>query len=165
MLRFIVKSFKVITISILVAAVGIMAFIYLLDDYSAYVVRSDSMQPTISSGDMVFTGRPNRPLAGEVAPGKIITFQRHDGLVTHRVESIEGDTVYTKGDALEDTDPWSISRFFDIKGCYMFHIPYVGLVSSFVKTRTGWFACIILPAILLVGFIARDIAKEALSTA
>lgn len=152
--------FKVI-IFVLVVLVGIMAFIYLEDGYSAYIVRSDSMQPTIKSGDMVFIGSPGRPLAGNIAPGNIITFQRHGEMVTHRVESIVGDTIYTRGDALEETDPWVVSRFFDVEGCYIFHIPYVGLISSFLKTRTGWFVCVILPAMCLLGFIVKDIVKEA----
>jgi signal peptidase len=160
-LKFISKFFKAIAIIILVAVVGTLAVIYLDDDYSAYIVKSDSMQPTIKSGDMVFIGRSNQPLAGDIAPGKIITFQRQGELVTHRVESIVGDTIYTRGDALEDTDPWVVSRFFDVEGCYIFHIPYVGLISNFLKTRIGWFVCVILPAMCLLGFIAKDIVKEA----
>ena len=161
MLRLIGNIFKAVTIAVLVAVVGILAFVYLFEDYNAYVVRSDSMQPTIKSGDMVFVGSPGSLLVGDVAPGTIITFQRNNEMVTHRIQSIEGDTVYTKGDALEETDPWAVSRFFDIEGCYMFHIPYVGLISSFIKTRLGWFVCVIVPAMCLVGFIVKDIVKEA----
>ncbi len=161
MFRIIGRFFKVIIISILVAVVGIMACIYFLDDYSAYIVKSNSMQPTVKSGDMVFTGRPGRPLVGDIVPGSIITFQRDNEMVTHRVEAIEGDTVYTRGDALEETDPWTVSRFFGVEGCYMFHIPYVGMISSYIKTKTGWFVCVILPAMCLVGLIVREIVKEA----
>jgi signal peptidase len=161
MLKFISKFFYVMAIAILVAVVGILAFFYLDDDYSAYVVKSDSMQPTINSGDMVFIGRSNQLFVGDIAPGKIITFERHGEMVTHRVKSIVGDTIYTRGDALEDTDPWVVSRFFDVKGCYIFRIPYVGLISNFLKTKIGWFVCIILPAICLLGFIISDIVKEA----
>jgi signal peptidase I len=161
MLKFIGRFLKVMAIAILVAVVGILAFIYLDDDYNAYVVRSDSMQPTINSGDMVFIGHANRPLAGDIAPGKIITFQRHGEVVTHRVESVVGDNIYTRGDALEETDPWVVSRFFDVEGCYIFHIPYVGLISNFLKTKMGWFVCVILPAACLLGFIVRDIVREA----
>jgi signal peptidase I len=161
MLRIIGWSLKWIIISILVVFVGMMACVYFLDDYSAYIVKSNSMQPTIKSGDMVFTGRPGRPLVGDIVPGGIITFQRHDETVTHRVEAIEGDIIYTRGDALEETDPWTVSRFFDVKGCYLFHIPYVGLISSYLKTRTGWFLCVILPAMCLLGLIVREIIREA----
>jgi signal peptidase len=161
MLKFIGKFLKAMAVVILVALVSVLAFVYLDDDYSAYIVKSDSMQPTINSGDMVFIGRSNQPFTGDIAPGKIITFQRHGEMVTHRIESIAGDTIYTRGDALEDTDPWVVSRFYDIEGCYIFHIPYVGLISNFLKTRIGWFVCVILPATCLLGFIVRDIVREA----
>ena len=165
MLKFFGKALKVTLFSLLLTVVGILAFLYFSDDYSAYVVLSDSMKPNISSGDMVFTGKPNRPLVGDIAPGTIITFERNNGLVTHRVDSIEGDTVITRGDALESADPWSVSRYFDVKGCYIFHIPHVGLMSSFIKTKTGWFVSVILPAMFLVSWIIKDIVKEAFSSA
>ena len=155
------RAFKLIMLTVLIAVVSLLALVYFMGDYSAYIVKSDSMSPTIKSGDMVFIGHPNRPLVDEIAPGKIITFQRHGELVTHRVISVEGDTLYTRGDALEETDPWTVSRFFDVEGCYMFHVPYAGLISTFIKTKTGWFVCVILPAVFLIGLIVREIIKEA----
>ena len=50
MLRLIGKSLKIMVIAILIAVVGILAFAYLSDDYSAYIVMSDGMQPTINGG-------------------------------------------------------------------------------------------------------------------
>ena len=151
---------KALAVIILVVIVGSLAGIYFLDDYDAYIVKSDSMQPTIKSGDMVIIGSPGSFLAGDIAPGEIITFERNENLITHRIESIEGDTIYTKGDGLEEADPWMVSRFFDVKGSYIFHIPFIGLVSNFIKTKTRWFLCVILPAACLLGFIIKDIVKE-----
>ena len=70
------------------------------------------------------------------------------------------DKPFTKGDGQEETDPWSVSLFFDVKGSYLFHIPYIGLVSNFIKTKMGWLLCVILPAACLLGFIIKDIVKE-----
>jgi signal peptidase len=145
----------------LIAALGLTAYIYFSDDYSVYIVKSDSMRPVFSSGDLVVIGKAGLPFVSDIAPGRIVSFQRNGELVTHRVVSIEGDTVRTRGDAQEDIDPWPVSRFFDIKGCYIFHIPYVGLVSAFLKTRLGWFVCVILPALCLIGLLIRDIVREA----
>ena len=154
------RLIKALAVLILIAIVGALAGLYFLDDYDAYVVMSDSMQPTIKSGDMVIIGSPGSLFTESLAPGEIITFERNKNLVTHRIVSMEGDTIYTKGDGQEEADPWSVSRFFDVKGSYIFHIPYIGLVSNFIKTKTGWFLCVILPAACLLGFIIKDIVKE-----
>ena len=154
------RLIKALAVLILIAIVGALAGLFFLDDYDAYVVMSDSMQPTIKSGDMVIIGSPGSLFTESLAPGEIITFERNKNLVTHRIVSMEGDTIYTKGDGQEEADPWSVSRFFDVKGSYIFHIPYIGLVSNFIKTKTGWFLCVILPAACLLGFIIKDIVKE-----
>jgi len=154
------RLIKALAVLVLIAIVGALAGLYFLDDYDAYVVMSDSMQPTIKSGDMVIIGSPGSLFTESLAPGEIITFERNKNLVTHRIVSMEGDTIYTKGDGQEEADPWSVSRFFDVKGSYIFHIPYIGLVSNFIKTKTGWFLCVILPAACLLGFIIKDIVKE-----
>ena len=49
-----------------------------------------------------------------------------------------------------------------VKGIYLFRIPYVGYVTNFVQTKLGWFIAIIVPAALLVFWLAKDIVKEAL---
>ena len=155
-----VRIIKVSLITILLAILGVLAGIYLIDDYSAHIVMSDSMQPTLKSGDMVIIGSPGSPLAGEIAPGEIITFERNKSLITHRIASIEGDTISTKGDGQEEIDPWPVSRFFDVKGSYIFHIPYIGLVANFIQTKTGWLVGVILPAVCLLGLIIKDLYKE-----
>jgi len=153
------RIIKVLGIVILVAIVVVLAVIYFLDDYDAYVVKSDSMKPTFKSGDMVVIGSPGSYLTKDIAPGEIITFEHNNNLVTHRIISVEGDTIYTKGDNQEEPDPWAVSRF-DVKGSYILHVPYIGMVSNFIKTRTGWFLCVILPAACLLGLIIKDIVKE-----
>jgi signal peptidase len=159
--KIIYSIIKAVIAIMLVTVVGLIACIYFIDDYSVYIVKSDSMKPVFSSGDLVVIGQAGLPFVSDIAPGRIVSFQRNGELVTHRIVSIEGDTVRTMGDAEEDIDPWPVSRFADIKGCYMFHIPCVGLVSGFLKTRLGWFVCVILPALCLIGFIIKDIIKEA----
>ena len=134
--------------------------IYFIDNYSAHIVMSDSMKPTFATGDMVIIGNPGSWLSGDVSPGEIITFEHNEQLVTHRMVSIEGDAIQTKGDAQEEIDPWMVSRSFDVKGIYIFHIPYMGLVSNYIKTKQGWFICVILPTVCLLTSIIKDIVKE-----
>ena len=161
MCKIIYSIVKTVVATILISAIGLIAGVYFIDDYSVYIVKSDSMKPVFSSGDLVVIGKAGLPFVSDIAPGRIVTFERNSELVTHRIVSIEGDIVRTRGDAEEDIDPWSVSRFADIKGCYIFHVPYVGLVSAFLKTRLGWFVGVILPALCLIGFLIRDIISEA----
>ena len=137
-----------------------MVFIHFSPDHDMYVVRSESMKPAINMGDIIICGPVNR----EIKPNTIINFKQNKAVVTHRAIAIDGDILTTKGDAMEDPDPWPVT-LTDVNGIYMFKIPYVGYLSNFIKTKSGWFLVIIMPATLLVAFIAKDIVKEALSTA
>ena len=145
---------------VLALIVAGLAFLYFSPDYNLYLVRSESMEPTINMGDLIISG----PLNGEVEPGTVVTYEYSNELITHRVQSVDGTLLVTRGDAVEDPDPWSVT-VSDVRGVYLFKIPYVGYVTSFIQTKLGWFLVIIIPAALLVGWLAKDIVKEAFSTA
>ena len=148
-----------IALIVLLVIIGVFAFLKLSPDYNIYLVRSESMTPNINMGDMVITGPVNGLIGGEVKPGAIVTYQREKGLVTHRVLSVNGDTLVTKGDAVEDPDPWSVSMS-DIRGVYLFRMPSIGYVSNFIKTKTGWLLLIVAPSAVLFGLLIRNILKE-----
>ena len=141
-----------------------LTFLYFSPGYDLRLVRSESMKPAINMGDLIITGPLNGPINGEIKPGTIVTYEYSKELITHRVQSIDGKTLVTKGDAVEDTDSWSVT-LSDVRGVYLFRIPYVGYVTSFVQTKLGWFLAIIIPGALLVGWLAKDIVKAALSDA
>jgi signal peptidase len=81
-------------------------------------------------------------------------------LITHRVLSVDGNTLIIKGDANKAPDPNPV-LLSQVQSRYLFRIPYVGYAAGFVRTRLGWLLLIILPSIVLVGFIVKDIIKEA----
>ena len=141
-----------------------LAFLYFAPGYNLYLVRSGSMTPAINVGDLIITNPLNGLINGEVKSGTIVTYEYKKENITHRVLSIDGNTLVTKGDATEDPDPWSVT-LSDVRGVYLFKIPRVGFVTNFVQTKQGWFLTIIIPAALLVGWLAKDIVKEALSDA
>ena len=150
------------TISILLTlVVGALAFIHLSPDYDIYLVRSESMKGTINMGDMIVSGPADNPFNITVAPGTIVTYRHGKGLITHRVQQVDGDNLVTRGDAAEDIDPWKVTMS-DVIGVYLFRIPSIGFLLSFVQTRQGWFLTIILPSMLLLALIVREIVKEAL---
>lgn len=139
--------------------VAALVFVFFSPDYNLYIVRSGSMEPAINTGDVVITGPAGT--FGSIKPGGIVTYELGKELITHRVVSIDGNTLITKGDANEDPDSSPV-QLSQVKGSYLFKIPYVGYFTSFLRTRLGRFLVIILPSIVLAGFIVKDIVKEAL---
>lgn len=115
------------------------------------------MTPTIHVGDMIVT-RPT--VEADVHPGTIVLYQHSNDMITHRVLSVNGDIVTTKGDALEHSDPWTV-HVSDVKGIYLFKLPYLGYAINFARTKLGWFLAIIIPTMFILGLLIKDILKEA----
>ena len=149
---------RVVTIALAIVIGGFL-FVHFSPDYDVYMVRSESMKPAINMGDMVITGPLGGALGREIRAGSIITYQRGEELVTHRVLSVDGDTLLTKGDAMDNPDPWSVTMS-QVRGIYLFRIPYIGYVSSFIRTRLGWFLVIVIPAAALVALLIRQMRRE-----
>ena len=145
---------------ILALVVGVLAFVYFSPDYDMYTVRSESMVPAIKLGDMIFTGPVNGPFWGGIQPGTIVTYQKNRELVTHRIVSVENGIIITKGDASEDPDQVPVAAA-SIKGVLLFKVPFAGYVTGFIRTKIGWFLAVLLPAAVLVGWLIKDILKEA----
>ena len=146
------------TVSIILGLiVAALAFVFFSPDYSLYIVRSGSMEPAFNVGDVIIAGPPG---SDDIKPGVIVTYAMGKTLITHRVLSVDGNTLITKGDANKTPDPNPV-LLSQVKSRYLFRIPYVGYAAGFVRTRLGWLLLIILPSIVLVGFIVKDIIKEA----
>lgn len=128
------KAFGWLVLIVLALVISSSIFLYLSPSYNTYLVRGESMKPTLNPGDIIING----PLNSEIRAGTIVTYQQDKRLVTHRVLSMNGDTLVTQGDAAEDPDLWPVT-LPDVKGIYLFKIPYISYVSSFVQTKLGWF--------------------------
>lgn len=153
------KVFKWSVLAIIALVVAVFAFVHFSPDYAMYSVRTESMNPAIKMGDMIVTGPLNGLFSGELQPGEVVTYIRNEDLITHRVVSVDGNTLLTKGDAMEESDPWTVAMS-DVSGAYLFKIPYGGYLANFIRTKLGWFLVVILPSMLLVGLISWDIVKE-----
>lgn len=154
------KAFKWIATVLLGIIVVGMAFVFFSPGYNMHTVMSESMKPSINVGDMIVTGPPYGPLGQGMQTGAIVTYQHGDALITHRVLSGDYSSLVTKGDAAEEADPWPVS-VTSVTGTYLFKIPYLGYVSNFMRTKTGWFVVVIIPAFLFVAYLIKEILKEA----
>jgi signal peptidase len=141
----------------IVLVIAGLAFIHFTPGYSFSLVKSGSMTPTIHVGDMIVTRPVN---AADVRPGTIVMYQHNTELITHRILSVSGDSVTTKGDALQHADAWTTPAS-EVKGIYLFKIPYLGYAVNFMRTKLGWFVAIIIPAMFILGLFVKDILKEA----
>jgi signal peptidase len=115
----------------------------------SYVVRSDSMSPSIQAGDVVIVDDVS---ADAIAAEDVIAFHRGDRVTTHRVvEVVERDgsvQFRTKGDANEEPDSQLVAPDA-VVGRVSVTIPQIGHVVAFTQTRLGLFVFVVVPAIAL----------------
>lgn len=96
--------------------------------YATLSVVSGSMEPTLAIGDIIVIDTHEK----KYQKGDIVTFLDDDGtLVTHRILSIHGKEMITKGDNNNTQD--SPSTVGKIVGKYMFRIPKGDKIFSFFK--------------------------------
>jgi signal peptidase I len=145
---------------LILLAAGLLFFNF-VPGFDTYVVRSESMKPAINMGDIIITCPVGGLFGHAIKPGEIVTYKTGQSLVSHRVFSFDGNTLTTKGDAVQKPDPQPVT-ISQVQGLYIFKIPKLGYISAFIHTKIGWFLLIILPASVFVGFIIKEIIKEAL---
>lgn len=91
------------------------------------IVLSGSMEPELSVDDLIFVR-----VQDTYEVGDIVVYQSSGALVVHRIVSLEGNTVVTKGDANNaQDDPMEISA---IKGRVTGHIDGVGGLVRLLKS-------------------------------
>ena len=113
------------------------------------VVRSGSMEPEFSAGDLVFL-RPVR----QIEVGDVVAFNTPRGIdgsvsrLLHRVVAVDdsGDRFTTKGDANPEPDPFKVGLESLVGEATGFKVPYAGYVTLFLQSRLGliWLAIIAL---------------------
>lgn len=121
--------------------------------YTPLVVKSDSMAPTFSAGDLIFIKKCDTSALEE---GDIICFhtiiENEYALNTHRIKSIEtvGDarSYTTVGDNNNGVADLHVISDGDIVGKYVGHLQGVGRVMDFLSSSTGFLIVIVLPMLL-----------------
>lgn len=97
----------------IIAIISIWAFVQLnvqnkeyinIFGYSVLSTETGSMAPTIAKGDIVII-----KIGDEIKEDDIITYKKENVLITHRIVSIDGDTIIAKGD-YNNTDDEPINK-------------------------------------------------------
>lgn len=98
--------------------------------FGVAVVLSGSMEPVLSVDDLILIKETDK-----ICPGDIVVYQSGRELIVHRVVSIDGETVLTKGDANNVADePFDVSN---VKGKMVGHLPWMGKIVRCLKTPAG----------------------------
>jgi len=129
----------------------------------SFVVRSDSMSPSIDAGAVVYV---ESVPAVELSEGDVITFRGSTGTdakrVTHRIVGVvkeNGERQFrTKGDANEEADSALVSPE-QVVGRVAFHVPLIGYVVTFAETDLGLVLLVVIPAGVLALTEIRDLLR------
>jgi len=124
-------------------------------------VKTNSMEDAIMAGDLIFIDTS----VDEYFPDDIISFKKPDEqniIITHRIESINGDFITTKGDNNNVSETWEINFSKDlIVGKYVSKSAFLGSIYEvlFVNGLNMLFLLIII-VFMLIGMIEiKNIVK------
>ena len=107
--------------------------------FTPFIIVSGSMEPKIQTNNIIITKKVDE---NEIKEGDIISYKDKENniIITHRVVGVinmNGQNFYeTKGDnnKANDKELVEISR---IQGKYLFSIPFLGELITYVKTPRG----------------------------
>jgi signal peptidase len=125
-------------LSVLVTALAAAYIVPSLLGLERYVITGSSMSGTVDYGSVALE---------EVVPvealevGDIITYAPPpeagvDGMVTHRIVSIHGDVLRTKGDAVPQADPWTFRLDSYEQSRVVLSVRWVGYPAIWLADRT-----------------------------
>jgi signal peptidase I len=122
------------------------------------VVLSGSMEPTLSTGDVVVVKRV-RP--EDAHAGDVVTYRNPEGsLVTHRVRAVRRHAarfeLVTKGDANNASERWTMHADGELSRA-VYRVPLAGRLLARTSSREGKLALIVAPLLLLGAWEIRRI--------
>jgi len=128
-----------------------------------FTIYSGSMSPAISVGSVV-AAHPVE--ASDIEVGDIIAFKRPggaDNVVAHRVIEALNDngaiSFRTAGDSNAAPDGSAVPAE-NVIGRIWFHLPFLGYLSTLVRTELGFILLVCVPGIIIVSLEVRNIITE-----
>ena len=119
--------------------------------YSNFEVQTGSMEPTISAGDWIFVKKTN-----QVKLNDIVTYEKEDEFITHRVIEAYKGTYITKGDANNSKDE-AINQD-QVVGVVVKILPGFGIIRKTILNPIVLIALII--TLYLLGYAFKDNKKK-----
>lgn len=100
--------------------------------YRSYIIKTNSMEPTININDVVISKKVEKQ---EIKTGDVITFLQDGEVITHRITQIDDDGNYTtKGDNNNIEDTFKIT-YENIEGKHILTIPYLGKIVQMLDNK------------------------------
>ena len=130
------------------------------------IVQSGSMEPSIKTGSLVLIKPASSYKIGDAVTfsGNLKDSRGNRMTITHCIVDMAvnaGAPLYiTKGDANEEQDSGQLSQN-EIIGKVLLDVPYVGYGVAATKTKYGFLAIILIPAIIIIYDQSVRIFKEA----
>ena len=121
--------------------------------FGASLVLSGSMEPEISTDDLVFVKR-----ADELHVGDVVLYNTGGSNVLHRITKIDGDIITTKGDA-NNTEDKPISASV-VLGVYIGKVPSGGKIIRFVTNPPFVMAVVFLLIVAAVTWMFVEEHRE-----
>lgn len=150
-------STLILIVFAVIAAILILPVVF---GCKSMAVVSGSMEPNIPVGSIVIVREADED---ELAVGDIITYAMSGNtMVTHRITAIDMDArcVTTKGDANEVADGNPVA-FPDIVGKELFHVPFLGYLTIYIKTPLGIVGvCGVMIVLILLNFLPSVFEKD-----
>lgn len=122
--------------------------------YKSYIIKTNSMKPTISINDVVITKKVKKE---KIKIGDVITFLQDGEVITHRITQIDDNGNYTtKGDNNNIEDIFKIT-YENIEGKHILTIPYLGKI---VQALDNKIVFLIITLIILIFMFITIVNQE-----
>lgn len=143
---------------IIFGVIVLFSFLPVTGSYKLVTVLSGSMEPTFSTGSLIFVRSDAKYNVGDVITR---TIRGEDFTITHRiVKRFEDGNLYiTQGDANNSPDKDRFGKDQIIGKVYL-DIPYLGYAVNFARTRQGVLLFVIIPAAIILYEESHKVHKE-----
>lgn len=126
-----------------------------LFNYNMYIITTDSMKPSINSGDIIITKRGKEQ---NLNIGDIIAFNKQGDVITHRIIDIKENqdnkkTYITKGDNNNTQDKQGV-LYNEIVGKQILKIPLIGKVALLMQNNV-YILILIIVILIIYSYIQR----------
>lgn len=135
--------------------------------YGIYAVQSQSMEPTLDLGSVVYVDERGLDVS-QLKEGDVITYMlNEEKLATHRITQVipsspkyGGVEFKTKGDHPDSHEDYGTVLGVNVLGEVKFSIPYLGYLAAYIQEPPGLYVAISVGAILLLLIFLPDLIFE-----